>query len=147
MCTEVINLSKEEETQVSGMKIETQEMFHSEPKCRGLKVTEDDQKIGFWTDTKYVDELKKFYEDCNTIVINCFFPRDTNTRKHTTVEDVPKIVEGLNASTVILSHFGKTFLESDMKDEKEWLNDKLNQKVILAEDNMTFPGDRKLSSF
>lgn len=129
------------------MKVETQEMFHSEPKCRGLKVSEDGQKIGFWTDTKYVDELTDFYSDCDTIVINCFFPRGVNSRKHTTVKDVPNIMDDLKASTAIITHFGKSFLDSDMEEEKAWLKDEVEQKIIFAEDGMTFPGDRKLSSF
>lgn len=147
MCMDVVNLSEKEETEVEGLRIETQEMFHNEPKCRGLKVSEDGQKIGFWIDTKYVDELTEFYSDCDTIVINCFFPRDVNSRKHTTVNDVPKILEDLEASTAITTHFGKTFLESDMEEEKAWLKDKVEQKIIFAEDGMTFPGDRNLSSF
>lgn len=147
MCTNVVNMSNNDTVEVSGMKIERQEMFHSEPKCIGFKISEDDQKIGFWSDTKFVDELTEFYEDCDVIVINCFFPRDVNSRKHTTVKDVPKILENSKASTAIITHFGKTFLESDLDKEKAWLEDQVDQKVIFADDGMTFPGDRKLSSF
>lgn len=147
MCIDVVNLTEVETAEFSGMKVETQEMFHSEPKCRGLKVSENGQKIGFWTDTKYVDELTEFYVDCDTIVINCFFPRGVSSRKHTTVKDVPEIMDGLEASTAIITHFGKGFLDADMEDEKAWLKDEVEQKIIFAEDGMAFPGDRKLSSF
>jgi len=147
ICTDVINLSENESAEVSGLRIETQEMFHNEPKTRGLKVSENGEKIGFWTDTKFVEELTDFYSDCETIVINCFFPRGVNSRKHTTVSDIPKILEDLEASTVILTHFGEQFLESDMVKEKAWIEERVNQKVVFAEDGMTFPGDRKLTSF
>lgn len=147
MCTKVVNMSDRDTVELSGMQIERQEMFHSEPKTIGLKISENGQKIGFWSDTKFVEELTDFYEDCDIIVINCFLPRELNSRKHTTVEEVPKILEDLEASTAILTHFGKRFLQSDMEEEKAWLEEQVDQKIIFAKDGMTFPGDRKLSSF
>lgn len=146
MCTDVINLS-EKDANVSDIEIESQEMFHSDPKCRGLKISDSDQKIGFWTDTSYSEELTDFYTDCDIIVINCFFPRNSTTKKHTQVEDVPKILDNLEASTAIITHFGKKFLEANMEEEKAWIEKRVEQKVIFAEDGMTFPGDRRLSSF
>lgn len=147
MCTEVVNMSDKNKVEVNGMKIEKQDMFHSEPKTIGLKISENGQKIGFWSDTKFVDELTDFYKDCDIIVINCFFPRDVNSRKHTTVKDVPEILERIEASTAIITHFGKTFLQSDIEEEKAWIEERVDQKIVFAEDGMTFPGDRKLSSF
>ncbi|MFP4038699.1 MAG: MBL fold metallo-hydrolase [Candidatus Nanohaloarchaea archaeon] len=146
MCTDVINLS-DRDAEVKGLEVESQEMFHSEPRCVGLKVFDGDRKFGFWTDTAYSDELVDFYSDCDTIVVNCFFPRDVNTRKHTKLDDVPKILGDSEASTVIITHFGEKFLNSDMEEEKAWLDEEVEQKVVFAEDGMEYPGDRKLSSF
>lgn len=146
LCTEKVNLTKKD-TEIGDLKIESQEMFHNEPKCRGLKISNGKKKIGFWTDTAYSEELIDFYSDCNTVIINCSMPHKMNSRKHTSLSEVPKILENLKAKTAIITHFGGEFLETNMEEEKNWLEEQVDQKVIFAEDGMTFPGDRKLSSF
>lgn len=147
LCTDVVNLTETEETEFEGLKVESQEMFHNEPKCRGLKISDGEKKIGFWTDTAFSEELIEFYSDCDTIVINCPVPKEESSRKHTSVSEVPDILNGLEASTAILTHFSIRMLNSDMNEQKTWLDEKVDQKVVFAHDGMTFPGDRKLSSF
>jgi len=145
-CNNVINLT-EENGEIQEFEIEAQEMFHTEPKTVGLKITEQDKTVGFWTDTEYSDELTKFYKDCDIIVIYCLRPKNSKVRGHTQLNKVPQILETCEASTAIITHFGSRFLESDMKEQKDWLKSKVDQKIIFAEDGMTFPGDRKLGSF
>lgn len=146
MCSKVYNLS-EEEAEIGGLEIEAQEMFHTDPKCVGLKISDREKKFGFWTDTGFSDELLDFYEDCDTLIINCHRPRNANLRGYTSLDEVPDIVKSSDASTAIITHFGKKFLDSDMEEEKAWIKEQLDKKVIFAEDGMTFPGDRKLDSF
>lgn len=146
-CTKTVNLTDKKETQLENLKIESQEMFHSEPKCTGLKISNGEKIFGFWTDSAYSDELLEFYEDCDTIVINCNRPREGNTRGHLSLSEVPKILEDSNISTAIITHFSDVFLESNLEKEKSWLEDQVDQKIVFAEDSMTYPGDRKLSSF
>lgn len=147
MCTTVTNLTEASKTEIGDLKVESQEMFHNEPKCRGLKVSDGDKKIGFWTDTAFSEELVEFYKDCDIIVINCPIQRGMDSRKHTTLEDVPEILKNLEASTAILTHFTLSFLESDIESQKHWLQEQVDQKIIFAQDEMIFPGDRKLNSF
>ena len=146
-CTRIVNLTEKEDTEVADLEIESQEMFHSEPKCRGLKISDGEKTFGFWTDSNFSDELTEFYSDCDTIVINCNRPKDLNLRGHLSLSEVPDIVENSSISTVIITHFSDKFLESDMREEKAWLQEEIDQKVIFAEDGMTYPGDRKLDSF
>lgn len=147
MCTEKINLTTNEETELNNLEIKSQEMFHSEPKTRGLKISDNEKTFGFWTDSSYSNELTDFYKDCDTLIVNCNMPKDGNPRGHISLSDVPKILENSNASTVIITHFGERFLQSDLNKQENWLKNQVDQKVIFAKDNMTFPGDRKLSSF
>ena len=146
-CTRIVNLTEKEQAELRDVKIESQEMFHSEPKCRGLKISDGEKVFGFWTDSAYSDELLEFYEDCDTLIINCNRPREGNIRGHLSLSEVPKILEDSSSSTVIITHFGDKFLESDMEEEQAWLDDQVDAKVIFSEDGMTYPGDRKLSSF
>jgi len=147
LCTKIINLTETEETDFEGLEIESQEMFHNEPRCRGLKISDGEDKIGFWTDTAFSEELIDFYNDCDTIVINCPVPKEKSSRKHTSLSEIPDILNKLEASTAIITHFSIQMLEADMDEQKNWLSEKVDQKIIFAHDGMTFPGDRKLSSF
>jgi ribonuclease BN (tRNA processing enzyme) len=146
LCNSVVNLS-EKDGEIGNLEVEAQEMDHADPKTVGLKVTEENDSIGFWIDSNFSEKLTGFYDDCDTFIVNCVFSRNSNSRNHTTVSDVPNILENSEASTVILKHFGKSMLEADMDEEEAWLKEQVDQKVIFAEDGMSYPGDRSLSSF
>jgi ribonuclease BN (tRNA processing enzyme) len=127
--------------------VEAQEMDHADPKTVGLKITEGNQSTGFWIDSNFSEKLTDFYNDCDTLVVNCIHPRSKKSSTHTTVKDIPAILGDSEASTVILKHFGKSMFEADIDKEEAWLKNQVNQKVIFAEDGMSYPGDRSLSSF
>ena len=146
-CTRIVNLTEKEKTELNDLKIESQEMFHTEPKCRGLKISDGEKTFGFWTDSNFSDELTDFYRECDTLIINCNRPKEGSLRGHLSLSEVPDIVEDSSISTVIITHFSDKFLESNLEEEKAWLQEEIDQKVIFAQDDMTYPGDRKLSSF
>lgn len=129
------------------VEIECQEMFHSDPRTQGFTIETDEKKIGFWTDTEFSGELTGFYEGCDTLVVYCTRPRGSGVESHTSVGDVPSIVEDLDVSTVIITHFGFEFLKQDLDGQKEWLEERIEPKVIFAEDGMEFPGNRSLGDF
>lgn len=130
-----------------GLNLEFQTMFHSDPKTLGFTVEDDGQKIGFWTDTEYSDELVGFYEGCDTLVVYCSRPKNEGTRSHTSLDDIPEITEKLDVSKVVVTHFGFRFLESDLEAQKNWLEEQIKPGVVFADDGMDYPGNRKLDAF
>lgn len=147
LCRDVKILGEGDKYEFKDVEIESQQMFHGDPRTQGIILEDEEQKIGFWTDTMFSDELVGFYSDCDTIVAYCARPRNKGVKGHTSLDDIPKILNELEAKTVIITHFGWSFLDSDMKKEKEWLEEQISQKVIFAEDGMEFPGNRKLGDF
>lgn len=129
------------------VEIRSQKMFHSDPTTVGFTVENSEKKIGFWTDSEPSEELYSFYEGCDTLVVFCTRPRNARQSNHTSLSDVPDIVESTEVENVIITHFGYKFLESDLEEQKEWLKDEVDCKVIFAEDGMRYPGNRSLSSF
>lgn len=146
-CARVEEMSEGSSFDFRDLTIESQEMFHSDPRTQGFTLKTEEKKIGFWTDTEFSEELVDFYEGCDTLIIYCGRPRGAGVESHTSLSDVPKIVEDLDTSTVIITHFGFKFLQQDLDEQKEWLDEKIEPKVVFAEDGMEFPGDTKLSSF
>ncbi len=147
MCNNTEMLENGEETTFQQLEIKSQQMFHTDPKCVGFKVSDEEKKWGFWTDTQYSDELVEFYEDCSVMVIYCSRPWKKPVKGHTSLDDVPKILENSKASTAIITHFGHKFLESDLQKQKALLQEQVSQKIIFAEDGMIFPGNRSLGNF
>ena len=147
ICSRVKQLEEETTAEFRDVKIKSQEMFHSDPRTVGFTLETDDKEIGFWTDTEHSDELVDFYDGCDTLVVYCSRPRNEGTRSHTSLEDVPKITSEIDVSTVIITHFGFKFLDSDLEKQEEWLDNEIEAKVVFAEDGMAYPGNRSLNSF
>ncbi|MFQ3308570.1 MAG: ribonuclease BN (tRNA processing enzyme) [Candidatus Nanohaloarchaea archaeon] len=147
LCVNFEIMGEQDSYTFKDLEIETQEMFHSDPKTIGFTLEDEDNKIGFWTDTDYSDELTVFYDDCDTLVVYCTHPRGEDFKGHTHLSDIPSIAEETDASTILITHFGYKFLESDLDEQKQWLEDEISQKVIFATDNMEYPGDRSLADF
>lgn len=147
LCANVEQLEDDEKHSFKDVEIESQTMFHTDPNTAGFKVYGDEKTIGFWTDTQYSAELVDFYTDCDTLVVYCARPRNESLRNHTSLDEVPEIVEEASPSTVIITHFGYKFLDSDLEDEKDWLEEQVDAKVVFAEDGMQFPGNRSLGDF
>lgn len=147
MCAETTILDEETSTNFKDITINSQQMFHNDPKTIGFTIEDKTQKIGFWTDTQYSEELISLYEDTDIMVIYCTRPRNKDYKGHTALSDVPKIMNKIEAETCIITHFGMKFLNSDMNSQKDWLKEQIDGKVLFAEDNMKFPGNRTLNNF
>lgn len=147
LCLDVEQLEEGGSYEFEDLEIESQEMFHGDPHTQGLKFSTEEKTVGFWTDTEFSEELLPFYEDCDTLVIYCTRPRGRSIKGHTSISDVPDILEASNATTAIVTHFGYAMLDNDMGEEKQWLKDQVDAKIVFAEDGMQFPGDAKLSRF
>lgn len=129
------------------LEIETQQMFHTDPKTLGFTLDDGEKKIGFWTDTEFSEELLEFYRGVDTLVVFCSRPKDTSARGHISLDEVPDILEDVEPGTAIITHFGYRFLDSDMEEQKQWLDQNTEAKIIFAEDGMEFPGNRTLGDF
>lgn len=147
LCTVAETLEDGSEHSFEDVEIRSQEMFHSDPKTQGFILETDEKSVGFWTDTEFSEELLEFYEEVDVLVVYCGRPRNAGVSGHTSLDDVPAIVEAGEPNTVIVTHFGFKFLDSDMDAEEEWLEEQVSCNVVFAEDGMEFPGNRSLNDF
>ncbi len=147
LCARVETLEEDAEYEFKDLKIKSQQMFHGDSKTQGLVLETEEKKIGFWTDTEYSEELLEFYEGCDVMVLYIARPRGKNISGHTCLSEAPDILEAVEPNTAIITHFGYAFLESDMEEQRKWLDEKVDAKIIFAEDDMEFPGNRTLGSF
>ncbi|QKQ98443.1 MBL fold metallo-hydrolase [Candidatus Nanohaloarchaea archaeon] len=147
LCSRVEKLEEGSEYEYKDVKIASQEMFHGDPRTQGFTLETEEKKIGFWTDTQYSEELLGLYKDCDVIVIYCTRPEGNSVKSHTAIGEVPEIMESTEASTCIITHFGYSLLDSDLDEQKEYIEERIDGKVIFADDGMEFPGNKNLASF
>lgn len=147
LCQRVETLEEGSVFEFEDVEIQSQEMFHSDPKTQGFVIEGEEKTVGFWTDTEFSEELLGFYEDVDVLVLYCNRPKGESVPGHTSLDEVPDIVDAVEPNAVILTHFGFKFLDSDMEEQQEWLKEQVDARVVFAEDGMEFPGDSKLSRF
>jgi ribonuclease BN (tRNA processing enzyme) len=147
LCMKVEQLEEESKHSFKDVEIESQEMFHGDPKTQGFTLETEEKKIGFWTDTEYSEELTELYQGCDTIVIYCARPKNAGIRGHTSLDELPEIVKRTEVENVIITHFGQKFLNADLDEQKKWLEEQVEAKITFAEDGMQYPGNRSLGDF
>lgn len=147
LCVEVEQLEQGTKINFKDLDIESQEMFHGDPRTVGFILEDDEHRVGFWTDSEYSEELLEFYENCEVMIIYCTRPRKKSIPSHTSIDEVSKILGQIEPNTAIITHFGKALLNSDMEEQEKWLKEETESKIIFAEDNMEFPGNRSLMDF
>lgn len=147
LCKTVEKLEEGFSSEFKDLEIRSQEMFHSDPKTQGFVIETDEKSVGFWTDTEFSEELLDFYSECDIMVVYCNRPKGETLEGHTSLDEVPDILDNTMASTVIITEFGFKFLDQNVEEQKNWLEEKIDAKVIFAEDGMEFPGNRSLGDF
>lgn len=151
LCQNKFNLNKETNIEYKNLVIKSQELNHADPKTVGFKISNKDACIGFWTDTKPEEELISFYEDVDTLVINALISRKNSSKRHTSISDIPDLIRKIKPETAIVTHFGEHLLKKNRFEENhDWLKAKCSEidtKIVFADDNMHYPGNKSLSDF
>lgn len=146
ICKRIETLEEEKEIEFKDLKIKSQQMFHSDPRTQGVILEDNEHKVGFWTDTRFSEELLDFYKGCDIMAVNCAAGKDSSSKKHTTVKEAVKVAEEIDPNATILKHFGPQLLDN-LEENKEWVEKNTDQKIIWAEDGMEFPGNKSLDKF
>ena len=105
----------------------------------GVKFHLRDTTLGFLLDTRYFPELPGAYADTDVLVVYATFvdrPHKPQI-KHLCVQDVRDIARGAQPKKIILTHFGREFLEESPEKIAAELTDELGIEVIAAEDGMS----------
>lgn len=104
----------------------------------GVKFHLSGSTLGFLLDTRYFPELPAAYNEVDVLVVYATFvdrPHKSQI-KHLCVQDVRDIAHGARPKKIILTHFGREFLEEGPEKIAAKLTDELGIEVIAAEDGM-----------
>jgi len=87
------------------------------------------------SDTRYFDDLEKFYRG-EILIINVVRFKPMKNVDHLCIADAERIIEENKPKLAILTHFGMTMLREKPWEIAESLSKKLGLKIIAANDGM-----------
>lgn len=142
----VKEMKVEENITLKGRKIQFFRTKHGEPNTMAFKIKRKNQNetVGFITDSALFDDLLKFFSDCSYLIINVLRPKGKEWEGHLNINDVAEILNHIRPKKAILHHFGYSMLYSSLKEQKEFLEEKTTEsEIIFAKDFQEIPLDEK----
>lgn len=122
--TFILNEIKEETIRIGDINISFKETLHN-VKTFAIMCKHNDKKIGYTSDTGYLEELIPFFRDCDILVGECslFKSQELNTPYHMTTEKVVKLANKSNVKKLLLTHFWYQYEPTQYLLEAEMFND------------------------
>jgi len=131
------SLKPDEEIEILGAKIKATKCKHSEEKCIGFVLTDENgEKLGYTSDGEYYPGQENYFEGCNCLIINCLRPRNTPNYGHMTSDNARTLIEKANPNLAILQHLGMKMLFGVAEREAKWIEKETGIKTIAATDGM-----------
>jgi ribonuclease BN (tRNA processing enzyme) len=115
----------------------------------GIVLKTPNYTISFITDTRFFPELIQKYQKSDLIVINVVRYNGKDGKRldvdHLNLEDVKKIIKGVNPRQAILTHFGFTMVKAKPWEVAAEVEKEIGVKTIAAGDGMEFDLERELA--
>lgn len=136
-CVErIISLEEGQKVGIENMEIRALKAIHDDPNAIGLKFFTPDFVLGYTSDTAYSKELVEQYRKCDVLIINLVHASGESSDNNLTCDDVIKILKGAVPQLAIITHFGKSMLNSDPMLEARRIQKETGVQVIAATDGM-----------
>lgn len=124
----------------------------------GYKFYSGDGVVACTADTAYSEELIKYYEGSDILILNTIVPATRDIDVHLNTKTASYIIDKAKPRLAILQHFGRTMLMYGPEKEAKWITERTGVKTIAARDGMTItlpdlkeageePQQLKLNSF
>lgn len=101
----------------------------------GLKFTFGSRQVSFITDTRYFEDIDKFYK-ADIIVINTVFLEPRPGIDHLSLSDAQEIILKIQPKTAILTHFGMSMLRAKPHEIARRLSRETGIEILAAYDGM-----------
>jgi len=104
----------------------------------GLKFTFGRKEVSFITDTRYFEDIDKFYKS-EIIIINTVFFEPRPGVDHLSLSDAQEIILKIQPKTAILTHFGMSMLKARPHEICRRLTKEMGIEILAAYDGMSYP--------
>ncbi len=131
-----------ESLSMEGSSIEPIRLKHHGVECFGLKIhPKSAPPWGIISDTKYIQSLESFFQDCHTVIANTTLLERVDHIDHLAVTDVAHFIQKVKPARLFMTHFGGRILEGSPEDIATNLTNDAT-KVIAANDGLIIDLDQ-----
>lgn len=111
-------------------------MRHIHPvETYGLKFNMEGLSVSILTDTRYFEELARFYKT-DLLIIAVVFYEPRPGIDHLSLPEVEALIRKIKPKKTILTHFGMTMLKAKPHVQAQALSERLGTEVVAASDGM-----------
>jgi ribonuclease BN (tRNA processing enzyme) len=128
---------------------------HSDMDTIGFKFITPEFTLSYTSDTEFSNDLAKFHEDSDIMVINVVYPSDIKEKYNLNSEDALKLINKVQPKLAILQHFGIKMLSVNPLHEARELQKRTKTQIMAAKDGLSLdlmpylrkPSQKKLTQF
>ncbi|MDP3143695.1 MAG: MBL fold metallo-hydrolase [Candidatus Omnitrophota bacterium] len=133
----IVVLKEGGEYQAGNIKFATPKRQIHTVETYGLKFTFGKKEVSFITDTRYFEDIDKFYNS-EIIIISTVFYEPHLGIDHLSLSDAQEIILKIQPKTAILTHFGMSMLRNKPHDICRRLTKEMGIEILAAYDGMGF---------
>ena len=126
------------QTDKGSFEMEFFKMKHTEPTTIGFKLTLEGKRIGYISDSEFVERFENDYLDCDVLIVNCLKPDADNYSGHLTSKDLIKLLKKIKPKQCIMTHMGMKMLKEGPSKEAKMIEKETGVKTIAASDGQIF---------
>jgi len=128
-------LTEGAEYEIGNIKFSTPVRHIHDVETYGLNFFNEDKMVSLIADTKYFEDIEKFYTG-DVLILNVVLRNHREEIAHLCLDDAEKIIKENKPRLSILTHFGMTMIKDNPWELANHLSAKLGVKVIAASDGM-----------
>lgn len=133
-------LSPGEDFRFDNLLIRATKTSHSAKTAIGFKIFTGRFTLTYTSDTKFIPELLKEYEGTDVLIANNVHPFGSKSEDNLSTDDTLKIIQKINPSLTILTHFGRKLSQDvpiyEARNLKKQIDSRLS--VISAKEGIAF---------
>ena len=132
----IVILEEKKNYKIGNINFETPIKHIHSVETYGLNIHSKNNKISIISDTKYFDNLEKYY-DGDILILNVVLLKNNDNILHLSINDVEKIISNINPKLSIITHFGMTIIKNNPWEIANNISKKTNSNVLAARDGMS----------
>ncbi len=131
----IVLLKPRHSYRVKGFSFSTSMQHKHAAKTYGIKFKLGGKRVAVLADTRYFEELEKFYK-ADILIISVVFMEPHKGIDHLSLPDVERLLRRVRPGKAVLTHFGMSMIKSDPVLQAKALSKKLGMDIVAAYDGM-----------
>lgn len=121
---------------IDNLLIKGTKTIHGDPTCVGFQMKSEDLTVSYTSDTSYFEKLSNYHNGADILIASVIRPGNQSIRGHMSTGDFKDLVNEVNPSLAIMTHFGFKMLNENPVSEAQFIKKETGVPTIAAFDGM-----------